>query len=79
MKKHLFILVFITLGGMLSAINNVDYIGLINGGQLSQAQKQINDVITSGKASNLEKAIAYKHLGTVLFRLGESFIVAFEN
>ena len=55
----------------------VSYIDLINSGKLTEAKKKLTLVVSDDSSKPLDKAIAYKHLGTTLFRLGENFDDAF--
>ena len=54
-----------------------DYIVAINEGRLTEAKELIENLIVSRASNNLDMAVAYKHLGTVNFRLGKEFDVAF--
>ena len=56
-----------------------DGIQAINSGHLLKAKTILSNVSNSTAASALDRAIAYKHLGTVLFRLGESYLSAFDS
>ncbi|MBP5638625.1 MAG: hypothetical protein J6X55_04050, partial [Victivallales bacterium] len=56
------------------------YISAINDGRLSEAKQLLLNAIENEGTSILDKAIAYIHLGTVQFRLGEEdFRQAFET
>lgn len=60
----LFLFIMVILRG-----ENVDTLfgEIINNGNLSEAKHQIMQIIDQPDVSNLTKAIAYKHLGTICF------------
>lgn len=72
----LFLFIMVILRG-----ENVDALfgEIINNGNLSEAKRQIMQIIDQPDVSDLTKAIAYKHLGTICFRLGGEFLSSFSK
>ena len=56
-----------------------DGVRAINSGHLLKAKTILHEISDSRAASALERAVACKHLGTVLFRLGEEYRSAFAS
>lgn len=55
-----------------------DAVLAINNGQLLKAKTMLGKITNTASDNPLERAIAYKHLGTVLFRLGDVYLPAFD-
>ena len=54
-------------------------VAAINAGQLQKAWHIFEKIATDKTATSLNRAIAYKHLGTIKFRFGEDPAEAFKN
>lgn len=51
----------------------------INDGFLRQAKSILDKIVKNPSGTTLERAVAYKHLGTVLFRMGNDYRPAFDE
>ena len=54
-------------------------VAAINAGQLQKARTIFEKIATDKAATSLNRAVAYKHLGTIQFRFGEDPTEAFKN
>lgn len=78
-KKSLEYLIIFFLTSCIYTKNAFPYVTAINNGKLTEAKQLITETIADKNITSLNKAIAYKHLGTVLFRLGEDYSQAFAS
>ena len=74
-------LFFLSMSAAVSFCGSADRIGTgvaaINAGQLRTARAIFEKIVSDQTASHLDRAVAYKNLGTIMFRLGESPDAAF--